>query len=286
MLHPKNKHQGLYPLKRLAEVLPALAGFIVKHPVEGLTIDFSNPDAVLTLNQALLKHYYGIQHWGLPPGFLTPPIPGRVDMLLYLADLLGKTKKSVRVLDVGTGANCIYPLVGAKLLGWQFVGSEIHAASLDWAQKLVKMNHLERHIELRLQPDARCIFKNVIRPGEVFDLTLCNPPFFANRAEAEAEGARKWKHLGLGLKGSHRNFGGEAHELWCTGGEPQFLARMATESSQFASSVRWFSSLVSKAAHLKAFDRALEKAGASEMHVIDMQQGQKKSRVVAWTFTE
>ena len=29
----------------------------------------------------------------------------------------------VRGFDIGSGANCIYPLLGASLLGWSFVGS-------------------------------------------------------------------------------------------------------------------------------------------------------------------
>lgn len=283
MLHPKNKHQGHYPLKELAKTLPELNKFLIAHPVEGETIDFTNPEAVLTLNQALLKHYYGITQFSLPKGYLTPPIPGRADMLLYLADLIKKSGPKVRVLDIGVGANCIYPLLGRSLLGWSFVGSDINLAAVNWAKDLVKKNRLS-NIELRHQNNPKSLFRGVIGPGEKFDLTICNPPFFASKKEAEEESQRKWKHLGHSLKADHRNFGGESHELWCAGGEPAFLAQMGAESAEFAQSVKWFSTLVSKAAHLKAFDRVLEKAGATEMHIIDMQQGQKKSRVVAWTF--
>ena len=45
---------------------------------------------------------------------------------LLSSDIIAKTTTNgdkVRGFDIGTGANCIYPLLGASLLGWSFVGS-------------------------------------------------------------------------------------------------------------------------------------------------------------------
>src|SRR5258706_6692385 len=122
-------------------------------------MDYANLGAVNPLNQALMKPVYGLQPWDTPPGFLCPPIPGRSDYIHHLADLLGggddaaiPRGRSVAVLDIGTGANCIYPLIGASEYGWRFVGSEIDPVAWRWARTLVAANRAVANlIECRLQ---------------------------------------------------------------------------------------------------------------------------------------
>lgn len=283
-MHPRNRHKKRYDFKILLDVLPGLAAFVVPHPVEGETIDFSNPTAVRALNHALLRQFYGIQNWDIPATYLCPPIPGRADYIHYMADIITQRGPSVRVLDVGVGANCIYPLIGHREYGWSFVGSDIDLKALMAADKIVTGNDLSDIIELRSQRMPDNIFKGVIQPGENFDLTICNPPFFESLEEAEAESRRKWQHLGLELKAQHRNFGGQGSELWCRGGELGFLKIMIEESVFYADQVRWFSSVVSKERHLKSVESRLAKAGATQVKIVEMEQGQKKSRAVAWTY--
>ncbi|MBY0517173.1 MAG: 23S rRNA (adenine(1618)-N(6))-methyltransferase RlmF [Bacteriovoracaceae bacterium] len=283
-MHPKNRHNDRYDFVSLIQALPALAEFVIPHPKSGDTIDFSNPRAVLCLNEAILIKDYGLTEWFLPKGYLCPPIPGRADYIHHIAELLKNKGGNVRVLDIGVGANCIYPLIGFNEYGWRFVGSEIDEKALAHAKDLLRRNKLNAFIELRLQRNPESIFKNMITPTDRFDLTICNPPFYSSLKEAQDESARKWKHLGLKHSADHRNFGGGGSELFCKGGEAAFLKAMVEESKEFAKQVKWFSSLVSKEGLLDALDAQLEKAGASEMHIIDMEQGQKKSRVVAWKF--
>jgi 23S rRNA (adenine1618-N6)-methyltransferase len=40
----------------------------------------------------------------------------------------------VRVLDIGVGANCVYPLIGHAEYGWRFLGVDIDEAALANAQ--------------------------------------------------------------------------------------------------------------------------------------------------------
>jgi 23S rRNA (adenine1618-N6)-methyltransferase len=80
------------------------------------------------------------------------------------------------------------------------------------------------------------------------------------------------------------NFGGQAAELYCEGGEAAFVERMIHESADFKAQCCWFSSLISKADSLPGVYRALKKVAAVHVKTIDMAQGQKKSRLVAWTF--
>ena len=296
-LHPRNRHRHRYDFAALSFALPALAEFLIANrfdPTE-LTIDFANPAAVKTLNAALLKAFYGVLHWTIPPGYLCPPIPGRADTIHHAADLLASTNRGeiprgpgVRVLDIGVGANCIYPLIGQHEYGWQFVGSDIDATAITAARAIVDANPgLADVITLRHQPNASKIFTGVVTTNEHFDIVLCNPPFHASAKAAEAGSLRKWKNLGKARKPDAKptlNFGGQAAELWCEGGEAGFISRMVAESVIVQKQVTWFSTLVSSEDTLPAIYDALNKAGVKKVETINLAQGQKKSRVVAWRF--
>jgi len=291
-LHPRNRHAGGYDFQKLVQVSPELGPFLRRAPHGGLSLDFSDPAAVKALNRALLAEAYGIRGWNIPAGYLCPPIPGRADYLHHLADLLATEAggaiprgAQVRILDVGVGANLIYPLVGHRDYGWAFVGSDIDTTALAAAARILEANApLGQAIELRRQPDASAIFNGVVKPGEHFDLTLCNPPFHGSAREAREAAETKWRKLGRATGRPVRNFGGQGQELWCEGGEAGFIRRMITESVALGGRVRWFTSLVSSSASLPAVHRALRQAEARAIHTIAMAQGQKQSRFVAWSF--
>jgi 23S rRNA (adenine1618-N6)-methyltransferase len=280
-MHPRNLHRDRYDLKSLIQTTPELEKFVIQNPLKQDTIDFSRKEAVKTLNQALLKTFYGIHHWDVPEEFLCPPIPGRADYLHHLADLLGENK-TLRGLDIGTGATCIYPLLGNAIYQWKFRASELHPKAFSHAQRIIRDNKLSTSIEVVLQTNPNNIFKGVIAPGDSFDFTMCNPPFHASAADARTANERKWKKLG---KKSHGlNFGGQSTELWCEGGERAFIKSMIEESILFKQQCLWFSTLVSKEDNLPPLQAAVKKAGAKRIQVVDMGQGQKKSRFLAWSF--
>ncbi len=295
-LHPRNRHQGRYDFAALTTALPALSAFMTTTPSGDASIDFSDPAAVRALNRALLKTQYGIAHWDLPEGYLCPPIPGRADYLHWLADLLATSNTgalphgaAIRALDIGTGANLIYPLLGHREYGWRFVGSDIDAMALSAASAIVDANHLRKAIELRHQPDPARIFDGLLHGDEVFDLTLCNPPFHASAEDAARGSQRKWRNLGkpdAAHAGARLNFGGRSSELWCPGGEVGFVRRMIRESAQIATRVYWFSTLIAKSEHLADVRKQLKQAGAQDVRVVAMAQGHKQSRFVAWTFLD
>ncbi|QZA81524.1 23S rRNA (adenine(1618)-N(6))-methyltransferase RlmF [Deefgea piscis] len=297
-LHPRNRHRGRYDFPSLIAACPALAPFVAVNPYGDESIDFANPAAVKMLNRALLAAFYGVQNWDVPAGYLCPPIPGRADYIHNLADLLidshrGKMPAVVRVLDIGCGANCVYPLIAASEYGWECVGSEVDEVALANAQQIAAANP-QLNIQLRQQKIPGAMFLGIIQDDEFFDLTLCNPPFHASLAEASAGSQRKWKNLGKAPRTSKAasaaeakpllNFGGQGGELWCEGGEEAFIQRMISESRQIAQRCLWFTSLVSKASSLPLLYRTLEKAGAYDVRTIEMSQGQKQSRFIAWTF--
>jgi 23S rRNA (adenine1618-N6)-methyltransferase len=294
--HPRNRHQGRYDFPKLIKSSPELAKFVIINPYGKESIDFADPAAVRVFNRALLKAFYGIAHWDIPADYLCPPIPGRADYVHFLADLLAAHNDGVipkgatiRALDIGTGANCIYPLLGHSDYGWQFVGSEIDTTAVAAATTIVKANGLGKAISVRQQANRKQILLGLLAEGERFDISLCNPPFHASPDEALRGSKRKWRALGKAdpkRKLPVLNFGGQSQELWCEGGEIGFVTQLINESAQVPQQVLWFSTLVSKASNLPLIQSALKKAGALHSQVVEMGQGQKQSRFVAWTFQD
>jgi 23S rRNA (adenine1618-N6)-methyltransferase len=293
-LHPRNRFRGGYDFPSLIARSPGLGAFVAPNVHGDASIDYASPEAVKALNQALLADAYDLHTWDVPLGYLCPPIPGRSDYLHYLADLLSDGDdtaiprgNSVAILDIGTGASCIYPLIGASEYGWRFVGSEIDPAAVKWARSLVADNGRVRDlIEIRQQTSPLECFSGVIQRGEVFDLSMCNPPFHASAEEAAEGNRRKRRHLGRGRTATPLNFGGTSGELWCCGGELGFVQRMIAESARWPQVCRWFTTLVSNSEHLPSLRHALRQVHAADVKTIDMVHGQKKSRILAWTFTK
>jgi len=278
-------------MKALCLSCPELQDFIVQTPAGEPSVNFADPLAVKTLNKALLAHFYGVTHWDIPDGFLCPPVPGRADYVHHLADLLaddngGVVPKQATVLDIGTGANLIYPLIGAHEYQWRFTGSEIGAEAFASAQAIINANPgLSRAVRLRRQKDAAAIFNGIIHKNEQYDATLCNPPFHDSAASARAGSERKRRNLGQAEDGA-LNFGGQQQELWCEGGEVAFILRMIAESKGFGRQVKWFTTLVSRGDNLPPLYRALTDVGAVKVIKKEMAQGQKQSRFIAWTFMD
>ncbi|TAH41162.1 MAG: 23S rRNA (adenine(1618)-N(6))-methyltransferase RlmF [Bacteroidetes bacterium] len=296
-LHPRNKHIERYDFKLLIAGSPELGQFVNLNKYRDESIDFFNPEAVEALNKALLKQYYAIDNWSIPKDYLCPPIPGRADYIHHIADLLyakvsgqsdkySELGKRIVCLDIGVGANCIYPILGNREYGWSFIGSESDPVSLKNALQIVKSNPvLDRKIELRLQNNSKKIFSGIIKEDERFDLTVCNPPFHSSASDAAASAMRKLNNLRKKVSAKPvLNFGGQDNELWYNGGEERFVQHMIRESQQFAANVYWFSTLISKQSGLKNAFIELKRAGAMDVQTISMKQGNKVSRILAWTF--
>jgi len=292
-LHPRNLHRQRYDFNVLIEKYAPLQQFVAKNEHDIETVDFSNPNAVKALNRALLINNYNIKTWDIPENYLCPPIPGRADYLHYIADLLAQTNHSIIPegdtvfgLDIGVGANCIYPIIGNAVYGWQFVGTDIDPVAITNCMDIIKENPaLTDVISLQQQLNSRFIFKDIILPEDRFSFTICNPPFHSSEEEATKSTIRKINNLeNTRTTQPVLNFGGTPTELWCEGGELSFITQMIYESAKYPLQVLWFTTLVSKTAHLSSIYKALNKVNAGTIKTIEMAQGQKTSRFVAWTF--
>jgi 23S rRNA (adenine1618-N6)-methyltransferase len=296
-MHPRNPHNQGYDFTQLAQLHKPLQACLAPNPIGKLTIDFSQPSAVKALNSALLKQYYQVMNWDIPAGFLCPAVPGRADYVHYIADLLElKSGVLAKGLDIGTGANLIYPIVASHSYGWTMVGSDIEQASYKNAALIAQSNsNLNNLIDVRLQTNRNAIFAGIIKVGETFDFSMCNPPFHASAEDAMSGSRKKNRNLAKHSQKRHGNdstathqsslnFGGQHNELWCDGGELSFVSKMIRESVDFKQQVTWFTSLLSKKDNVAPLTKLANAVGATNCKTINMAQGAKASRFIAWRF--
>ena len=290
-MHLENPYSDRYDLKRLAIHHPQLQEYIVLNPSGEETIDFSNSTAVYELNKAMLLADFKVEKFELPMGYLIPPVPGRLEYLLQLREFLSEKfnidkNTKLRGLDIGSGANSIYCILGLQHFNWTMVGAECDANSVEIAK--ANMQHtksLKNKIEIRHQENKSFLFKNIIKTDEQFDFSVCNPPFHTSKEDAFRGSQRKINNLGreFDKKKVALNFEGQANELWCNGGEALFIKRLIKESIAFKNQVKVFSTLVSKTDSLASINKQLKKAKANS-YVVPMDLGNKKSRIVLWWF--
>jgi 23S rRNA (adenine1618-N6)-methyltransferase len=292
-LHVRNKNRERYDLDALRKAEPLLEAYLKINKYGDESVDFTNPAAVKMLNKAILNYYYGIKNWDFPDENLCPPIPGRADYIHQIADLLAERNSGeiplgnkVKGLDIGVGASCIYPILGVTEYGWAFTGSDINTKSIESSENIIASNAiLQDKVECKVQKNPASFFRGILSPTDQIDFSMCNPPFHASAEEAEMGSRRKVQNLsGKKTVKPTLNFSGVNNELIYEGGEFSFLRKMIYESQEFTKNCFWFTTLVSKESNLKGVFKDLEKLEATQVRKIDLETGNKASRIVAWSF--
>lgn len=281
--HPENRYAPPYDMKFLADKLPDLLPYIM-HSEGSQTIDFGNSQAVYYLNKALLVAHTRLRHWDVSENHLIPGVPVRAEYIYRMSDFIKANggDNSMQVLDIGTGANVVYPIIGQSARRWKFIASEADPDSFRIADAIVRFNQLEKKIRLEFQSDRSKYFENIIDEKSDLSFSMCNPPFHQSAEEAASENNRKQQNLKQ--KVGRLNFSGTDSELWTKGGEKGFILGMINESKKFGKQVRFFSSLVSDSKNLPTLVGSLTKYQASQIDIIHMDHGNKKSRILIWTW--
>ncbi len=283
-LHPRNKFNQEYDFKKLIKRVPELKNHLIILPDNRQSLNFRDPEAVFLLNKALLEYGYQIKEWDTLPNSLSPSIPGRLNYIQYLADLIhAQPKAKIKILDIGTGSGLIYPILGFLEFGWHFVASDTHIPSLQHAHKIISSNpNLKKGIEIRHQEDSRRILKGIIKEGEFYDAIMCNPPFYKSRDDYRQTVLRKNQKLHKETENSSANFQGLSNELWYPGGEQKFISNMIYESFDLKDQIGICSVLVSNKDNLKPLKAILEYHKIQDILVTQMNQGNKINRILSW----
>lgn len=144
-----------------------------------LSFNFNDNEANKEFTKTIMLEEYNIK-WDIPQNFLVPGIPSKLNYLDWINSILLEyqiNNDNIIGVDVGTGANCIYPLLGFTSYGWSFIASDINPEALKSAKNLLEINDIKT-IELKLQPNPKNAFVNIISTKDKLTFTLCNPPFF------------------------------------------------------------------------------------------------------------
>ena len=282
-IHSRNKNKDRYDLDALLTLNPTLGDYLKPNHKGEDAVDLSNPLAVKALNKTLLHHYYGIENWNFPDAYLCPTIPSRADYVHYMADVImgsnyGKLPEGHKItcLDVGTGATCIYPIIGVTEYDWNFIASDIDSKSIASVKTVVEANAvLKNKVDCRLQEKSKDLIFGVLERDETIDITICNPPFYESVEDAE---------LGTQKKLAPYNASEITPEIICDGGEIKFIKQLAKESKAFGHNCFWFSALVTKKSNQKAMTDFLKLIGVAETKIIPIGMGNKSNQIIAWTF--
>ncbi|KAJ1813488.1 hypothetical protein LPJ75_003168, partial [Coemansia sp. RSA 2598] len=273
--------------KALSVKFPELKPFLI--PTQGdkghnrCSIDFKDPEAVRTLNRALLSVYFGLDVT-LPQDSLCPKVANRLNYVCWIKNSIGRDfpLEPLRGLDVGTGASCIYPLLGARVLkDCSFVATDINAESVRTAVANVERNGLLERIQVYLNSDSKTKLPldRADFPGIKFTFSMCNPPFYSSEEEREALRNAKAKAPSLSTLA-------KTDELFTEGGEERFLSDMADESKVFGDRIAWYTTMVGKKRTLGTLKAKLATLGAKQIREGTLVQGRTSRWVVAWSFID
>ena len=252
-----------------------------------MSIDFQDDGACRELVRVQLHHDFGIE-WSLNPPYLVPPLANRLNYVCWLDEILSLWSRSKTdrpcILDIGCGANLIYPLLGASYIGWRCIGCDVNADALGVAAKNRDANpNLAPLIHLRLVSTQTCqtpdqmkknpkgVISSCIRDDDgEFDACMCNPPFFSTEEEAG--------------KNPKTAFGGVSMEMVYPGGEEAFIKNMIRDSAKHTTACTWFSSMVGKKSTMKMARKMIHDLGRTVVRTTEFVQGKTSRWAIAWSF--
>ncbi|CAM9372156.1 unnamed protein product [Chrysoparadoxa australica] len=276
-------------------------------------LDWGDPAAVKCLTQTLLLHDFQLV-WDMPLDRLCPPLPNRLNYICWLSELmklrpLQDRQGEVRGVDIGTGASCIYPLLGERTQGWKFLAVDTDATSIAWATKNVAANALKGMIEVHAshspahfspthtyplvsfsssslspsrsqsQPHSTDTAQSgplsVALSGAAgtFDFSMTNPPFFGDVSEAG------------GKPSSSTSAAMTEREVACEGGEVAFVGAIIEDSIRLKDRVRWCTTMLGKKGSLSKLASKLRSAGVTNVRAAEFCQGRIKRWGLGWSFT-
>ncbi|KAJ5360129.1 hypothetical protein N7517_009320 [Penicillium concentricum] len=251
-------------------------------------LNFTDPAAVRQLTTTLLQQDFHLKV-EIPEDRLCPPVPNRLNYILWLQDLLDSSAgglhegydrdREVVGLDIGTGCIGIYPLLGcATRPRWNFVATDIDSNNIRTSQHNVALNNLESRIRiLHSDPDGP-LFPLEKLGCQTLDFTMCNPPFYASSYELNKSAEQKERDPFSACTGVEV-------EMVTNGGEVAFVKKMIDESLQLRDRVQWYTSMLGKLSSINILVETLIKHENHNFAVTEFEQGSKTKRwAVAWSW--
>ena len=267
----------------LIKEFPDLKKYIIKQNEENkeeIYFDWSNNDLSLLMTKSILNYYFNIKYYYIPKGFLIPPIPSRLNYLNLINSLLTEEVnikyKDITGIDIGTGANIIYPILGNSLYKWKFICSEINEESFNNAKLIIEKNNLENYIKLIKQENKNNIFLNILNQQNKYTFSLCNPPYYDYETEIKLDEKKRDNEF---------NF----DEVYYQKGEFGFFQRYFTESICYNKNVYLFTILIGKKTNMENICDLINVKNNNiikKFNVQKIQTGNNLRYIIYWSFFE
>ncbi|KAJ8275499.1 hypothetical protein COCON_G00072510 [Conger conger] len=281
-MHPRNRYKDKPPdFAYLASKYPEFQQHVHTNLTGRVGLNFKDPGAVRALTCTLLKEDFGLSIQ-IPLERLIPTVPLRLNYIHWVEDLTGGPGPggARRGIDIGTGASCIYPLLGASMNGWSFLATEVDDICFNFAKKNVENNGLSDLIKVVKVPQKTLLMDALKEePALLYDFCMCNPPFFSNQLEAKGVNSRSSRRA----PPSSVNTGGVT-EIMAEGGELEFVKRIIHDSLQLRGRLRWYSCMLGKKCSLAPLKEELRKHGVPKVTHSEFCQGRTMRWALAWSF--
>ncbi|XP_078080889.1 RNA N(6)-adenosine-methyltransferase mettl16 [Mustelus asterias] len=282
-MHPRNRYKDKPPdFTYLASKYTEFQQHVHTSLTGKVSLNFKDPEAVRALTCTLLKEDFGLTI-DIPLERLIPTVPLRLNYIHWVEDLIGSDtvkSKLIRGIDIGTGASCIYPLLGATMNGWFFLATEVDDMCFNYAKQNVEQNNLSDLIKVVKVPQKTLLMDALKEESEiVYDFCMCNPPFFANQLEAKGVNSRNPSRP----PPSSVNTGGIT-EIMAEGGELEFVKRIIHDSLQLKKRLRWYSCMLGKKCSLAPLKEELRQQEVPKVTHTEFCQGRTMRWALAWSF--
>ncbi|EJF59706.1 S-adenosyl-L-methionine dependent methyltransferase [Dichomitus squalens LYAD-421 SS1] len=286
-MHARNPYREPPDFQALADAYPPLQQHIIA-TANGSSIDFKDEASQRRLTEAILHRDFGLT-LELPPNRLCPPVPNRLNYILWLEDIVEASSLAIRPddrvhpvrgLDIGTGASAIYPLLGCSLHpNWTFAGTDVDETSLEYARYNVRANGLQDRISVVRADKEGPMLLPMFQSHVNYDFVMCNPPFYSSREDVAQSAAAK-------ELGPNAVCTGADVEMITDGGETAFVGRMVEESLALKDRCRWYTSMLGKMSSLKHIVQTLRDSKVDNYAVAELVQGQTRRWIIAWSFED
>ncbi|KAJ7634629.1 S-adenosyl-L-methionine dependent methyltransferase [Roridomyces roridus] len=280
-MHPRNPYRAPPDFRELAKAYSPLQPCLLDVPGGGASINFKDELSQRRLTEALLHRDFGLS-LELPENRLCPPVPNRLNYVLWIQDILrasfGRRVGRVVGVDVGTGASAIYPLLSCKLdADWSFIATDVDEVSLRYARSNVERNGLGDRIQILATTAEAPIFA-ALRDRRV-DFTMCNPPFYSSHQEVAASAEAKEFEPNAVCTGADV-------EMITPGGESAFVRRMVEESVELGERCCWYTSMLGKLSSVTEVVAAFREREIENYGITEFIQGSTRRWAVVWSFSD
>ncbi|WWD09200.1 hypothetical protein V865_007322 [Kwoniella europaea PYCC6329] len=283
-MHRDNPYLTKKPsFARLASRFPDFAQYVTVSEEGSASIDFQDPSALRSLTKCLLKEDWDLDV-DLREDRLCPTLTNRLDYLLHVLDLEPYLPSSfsstpLRVLDIGTGATAIYPILLHRLRpNARITATEIDQVSHEHSLSVLSQNliSISSINVLRAPFSGPILFPILDDEVQEWDLTICNPPFFGS--EEEIREGQEGKELGAHAAPTAAN-----NELITPGGEVAFVGKMIEESLKIGERCRWYTTLIGKYASLSALVELLRQNKIDNYLLKGIKQSKTTRWILGWS---